>query len=73
MITERLNSNLTHCSSYFDVVETTMPRYVMFHGRKPGVYESWRVYSEYVICFSGTTFQSYSIRMQAEEAYQAFL
>jgi viroplasmin and RNaseH domain-containing protein len=42
-------------------------------GRKPGVYESWRVCSEYVVGFSDAAFQSYSTRMQVEEAYQAFL
>jgi viroplasmin and RNaseH domain-containing protein len=54
-------------------VETTMAWYVVFHDRKPGVYDSWRVYSEYVVGFSGAAFQSYSTRMQAEEAYVAFL
>jgi ribonuclease HI len=50
-----------------------MTWYIIFLGRKPGVYESWAVCSEYIIGFSGTAFQSYSRRMQAEEAYQAFL
>jgi viroplasmin and RNaseH domain-containing protein len=50
-----------------------MAWYIVFHGRKHGVYESWTVYSEYVVGFSGAIFQSYSIRMQAEEYYQAFL
>jgi viroplasmin and RNaseH domain-containing protein len=40
---------------------------------KPRVYDSWGVYSEYVIGFSGATFQSYSTMMQAEEAFVAFL
>jgi viroplasmin and RNaseH domain-containing protein len=44
----------------------------MFHGRKSRVYDSWRVYSEYVVGFSDAAFQSYSTRMQAEEAYVAF-
>jgi ribonuclease HI len=47
--------------------------YVVFRGRKPEVYDSWRVCSEYVVGFSGAAFQSYSIRMQAEEAYVTFL
>jgi viroplasmin and RNaseH domain-containing protein len=47
--------------------------YVVFHCRKPGVYDSWRICSEYVLDFSGAAYQSYSIRMQAEEAYVAFL
>jgi viroplasmin and RNaseH domain-containing protein len=50
-----------------------MAWYVVFHGRKSGVYESWKVCSEYVIGFSGAAFQSYSTRMQADEAYEAFL
>jgi viroplasmin and RNaseH domain-containing protein len=41
----------------------------VFRGRKPGVYESWGVYSEYVVGFSGAAFQSYSTRMQADEAF----
>jgi viroplasmin and RNaseH domain-containing protein len=50
-----------------------MAWYVVFHGQKPGVYESWAVYSEYVVGFSGVTIQSYSTRMQAKEASQGFL
>jgi ribonuclease HI len=46
-----------------------MAWYVVFHGRKSGVYESWKVCSEYVIGFSGAAFQSYSTRMQADEAF----
>jgi viroplasmin and RNaseH domain-containing protein len=46
---------------------------VLFHSRKSGVYELWVVCSEYIIGFSGDAFQSYSTRMQVEEAYQAFL
>jgi hypothetical protein len=45
----------------------------VFRGRKPKVYDSLGVYSEYVVGFSGATFQSYSIRMQVKEAYVAFL
>jgi hypothetical protein len=66
-------SNLTYCSSYILTVKTTMVWYVVFRGQKPGVYESWIICIEYVVVFSGATFQSYSTRMQAEEAYQAFL
>jgi viroplasmin and RNaseH domain-containing protein len=44
--------------------------YVVFRGRKPEVYDSC---SEYIVGFSGAAFQSYSTRMQAEEAYVAFL
>jgi viroplasmin and RNaseH domain-containing protein len=47
--------------------------YVVFRGRKPGVYESWEVYSEYIIGFSNAALQSYSTRMQAEKGYQAFI
>jgi viroplasmin and RNaseH domain-containing protein len=54
-------------------VATTMTWYVVFCGRKPGIYDSRGVCSEYVIGFSGTAFQSYPTRMQAEEAYVAFL
>jgi viroplasmin and RNaseH domain-containing protein len=50
-----------------------MAWYVVFHSRKPEVYKLWGVCSEYVIDFSGAAFQSYSARMQTEEAYQAFL
>jgi viroplasmin and RNaseH domain-containing protein len=37
--------------------------YVVFYDRKSGVYDSWRVYSEYVVGISGAAFQSYSTRM----------
>jgi viroplasmin and RNaseH domain-containing protein len=50
-----------------------MTCYVVFRGQKPGVYDLWGVYSEYIIGFSGATFQNYSTRMQAEEAYVTFL
>jgi hypothetical protein len=66
-------SNLTYCSSYILAVKTTMTWYVVFRGRKPGVYESWTVCSEYVVGFSGATFQSYSTRKWTEESYQYFL
>jgi viroplasmin and RNaseH domain-containing protein len=47
--------------------------YVMFRGQKSGVYKSWGVCSEYILGFSGAVYQSYSARMQAEEAFVAFL
>jgi ribonuclease HI len=47
--------------------------YVMFHGRKSGVYDLWGVCSEYVVGFSGAAFYSYLTIMQAEEAYVSFL
>jgi viroplasmin and RNaseH domain-containing protein len=47
--------------------------YVMLYGRKPGVYDSWGVCSEYVLGFSGIGCQSYLTRMEAEEAYATFL
>jgi hypothetical protein len=33
--------------------------YVVFRGRKSRVYDSYGVYSEYVVRFSGAAFQSY--------------
>jgi viroplasmin and RNaseH domain-containing protein len=66
-------SNLAYCSSYILDVETTMTWYVVFRDRKPKVYELCAVCSEYVVGFNGTAFQSYSTRMQADEAYQTFL
>jgi viroplasmin and RNaseH domain-containing protein len=50
-----------------------MTWYVVFYGQKPRVYDSWGVYNEYVIGFSGAAFQRYSTRTRAEEAYIAFL
>jgi viroplasmin and RNaseH domain-containing protein len=38
-----------------------------------GVYELWKICSEYVLGFSGAAYQSYSIRMQTDKAYVAFL
>jgi hypothetical protein len=49
-------SNLTYCSSYILAMETTMAWHIVFRGRKSGVYESWVVCSEYVVCFSGVAF-----------------
>jgi hypothetical protein len=45
----------------------------MFHGQKTEVYDLWEVYNKYDVGFSGAALQSYSTRMQAEEAYVAFL
>jgi ribonuclease HI len=50
-----------------------MTWYVVFRGRKPGVYDSWGVCSKYVLGFSGVTYQSYLTRMEVEEAYASFL
>jgi hypothetical protein len=50
-----------------------MTWYVMFHSQNTGVYDSWRVYSEYAVGFNSATLQSYSTRIQAEKAYVAFL
>jgi viroplasmin and RNaseH domain-containing protein len=47
--------------------------YVMFHGQKPGVYDSCSVCSEFVLGFSGAAYQSYLTRMEVEKAYIAFL
>jgi viroplasmin and RNaseH domain-containing protein len=49
-----------------------MTWYVVFRDRKSRVHDLWGVCSEYVVGFSGATFQSYSIRMQAKEVYVAF-
>jgi viroplasmin and RNaseH domain-containing protein len=46
--------------------------YVMFCGRKHRVYDSWRVYSGYVLGFSGADYQSYFTRLEVEEAYATF-
>jgi viroplasmin and RNaseH domain-containing protein len=45
-----------------------MACYAVFHSWMLGVCESRVVCSEYVVGFSGATFQSYSTRMQAEES-----
>jgi viroplasmin and RNaseH domain-containing protein len=50
-----------------------MAWYAVFCGQKPRVYDSWEICSEHIVGFSGATFQSYSTRMQVEEAYVAFL
>jgi viroplasmin and RNaseH domain-containing protein len=71
MIIEHVYSNIFFYLEH--TVETTMVWYVVFHDRKPEVYESSGVCSEYVIGFSCAAFQSYSTRMQTEEAYQTFL
>jgi hypothetical protein len=47
-----------------------MTWYVVFHGQKHGVYDSSGVYSEYILMVPP---RSYLTRMEAEEAYVAFL
>jgi viroplasmin and RNaseH domain-containing protein len=37
------------------------------------VYDSWGVCSEYVLGFSGVTYQSYFTRLEAKATYAAFL
>jgi viroplasmin and RNaseH domain-containing protein len=54
MITGRLYSNLLFCLEH--AIEITIAWYIVFHGRKPGVYDSWGVYSQYVVGFSGAAF-----------------
>jgi viroplasmin and RNaseH domain-containing protein len=43
----------------------------MFRGWKPRVYDSWGVCSEYVLGFSGVSYQSYFTRLEAEKTYAA--
>jgi viroplasmin and RNaseH domain-containing protein len=50
-----------------------MTWYVVFRGRKPVVYDSLGVCSKYVLDFSCVVYKSYFTRMEAEEAYAAFL
>jgi viroplasmin and RNaseH domain-containing protein len=45
----------------------------MFQGRKPGVYDSWEVYSEYVLGFSGVAYRSYFTRLEVDAVYATFL
>jgi hypothetical protein len=64
---------LTYCLSYLHVVEIIMTCYVVFRGQKSGVYNSWGIYNEYILDLSGADYQSYSTRIEAKEAYVAFL
>jgi viroplasmin and RNaseH domain-containing protein len=50
-----------------------MTWYVVFRGRKPEVYDSWGVYSEYVLGFSGAAYRSYFTGLEAKAAYATFL
>jgi viroplasmin and RNaseH domain-containing protein len=50
-----------------------MTWYVVFRGRKPGVYDSWGVCSKYVLDFSGATYRSYLTRMEVEKLMLLFL
>jgi hypothetical protein len=45
----------------------------VFRGQKAEVYELWGICSEYVVSFSRAVYQSYSISMQSEEPYIAFI
>jgi hypothetical protein len=47
---------LTYSFSSFKIVGSKMTWYVVFQGRKTGVYDSWGDYSEYVIGYSGTAY-----------------
>jgi viroplasmin and RNaseH domain-containing protein len=50
-----------------------MAWYVIFRGRKPGVYDSWGICNDQVSSFCGASFLSYHTRGQAEAAYSAFV
>jgi viroplasmin and RNaseH domain-containing protein len=73
MITGHLYSNHLILFFLFICCRNYNAWYVAFRCQKHRVYESWGVCSEYVVDFSSADFQSYSTRMQAEEAYQAFM
>lgn len=50
-----------------------MPWYVVFNGRKPGVYDSWYECKEQVHGFSNARFKKYQIPSLAEKAFRESL
>ncbi|KAK9232793.1 hypothetical protein WN943_023041 [Citrus x changshan-huyou] len=53
-------------------IMTCGKHYVVFVGRIPGVYGSWAECQRQVIRYPGNSYQSYSTREEAEEAFEAF-
>ncbi|MDT8308406.1 MAG: ribonuclease H family protein [Bacteroidales bacterium] len=44
--------------------------YVVWVGRKPGIYETWEACKEHVVTYEGAKYKSFSSRQSAEEAYK---
>ena len=43
--------------------------YVVWHGRRPGIYESWRATEAQVRGFSGAQFKSFRDLLEAQDAF----
>jgi viroplasmin and RNaseH domain-containing protein len=54
-------------------ISVPMRWYVVFHGRVPGVYDSWPLCNEHVSVFAGTSCMSYRTKGEVESAYATFL
>ena len=50
-----------------------MTWYVVFRGRKPGVYSDWQSCNEQVCGFSNNCYQGYATREEALASYRAYL
>lgn len=46
-----------------------MPYYVVFEGRKPGIYKSWSIVKPLIDKFPNARYKSYSMLTEAEEAF----
>ena len=50
-----------------------MTWYVVFHGRRPGVYEDWGLCNAQVLGFTHSNYKKFKSAEQAINAYQGFL
>lgn len=55
------------------IADCKMKTYVVFIGKKPGVYNSWAECHSQVSGFPGNLHQSYESREEAEDAYAKFM
>jgi hypothetical protein len=76
-ICDASNANFDVSTGNFDTKTPPVPgeamgrkkAYVVFHGRKPGLYYTWGECQEQVNGFSGAKVQGYTSRQQAEDAW----
>ena len=47
--------------------------YVVYRGRKPGVYKSWRTYQDQVVGYSNNSYEGFETLVEAQYSYSNFL
>ena len=55
-----------------DLKKKTIKYYIIFRGRRPGIYSSWEKCVDSVIKFKGSLFRSFSMMEEATKAWRLF-